>query len=236
MRVALITGGARGIGYHLAEGFARSGFKVVVMDILDGKYENDNIDFYKADLKNEDEIKNVFTKVIDKYGYINVLINNAAISHYEKYIEDVQLEDFNNVINTNLRGSFICCREFIKANKGQNYGRIINISSTRYNQNEANWELYGVSKGGIISLTNSLVVSLHNTPITVNAISPGWIQVDNYEDLRNIDHIQHPSGRVGKPKDILKACLYLCDEENDFINGANLVIDGGMTKKMIYEE
>lgn len=236
MRVALITGGAKGIGYHLAEGFASNGFKVVVMDILYGKYKNDNIDFYKADLKNEYEIKMVFTKVIDNYGYINVLINNAAISHYEKYIEDIQVEDFDNVINTNLRGSFICCREFIKANKGQDYGRIINIASTRYNQNEANWELYGVSKGGIVSLTNSLVVSLYNTPITVNAISPGWIQVDNYKELRDIDHSQHPSGRVGKPKDILKACLYLCDEDNDFINGANLVIDGGMTKKMIYEE
>ncbi|MCF0148601.1 MAG: SDR family oxidoreductase [Clostridium sp.] len=236
MRVVLITGGAKGIGYHLAEGFAKNGFKVVVMDILKAKYENSNIDFYKADLKSENEIEEVFAKITDKYGYINVLINNAAISHYEKYIEDVQLEDFDNVINTNLRGCFICCREFIKANKGQNYGRIINISSTRYNQNEANWELYGMSKGGIISLTNSLVVSLHNTPITVNAISPGWIQVDNYEDLRDIDHNQHPSGRVGKPKDILKACLYLCDEDNDFINGANLVIDGGMTKNMIYEE
>ncbi|MBE6052592.1 MAG: SDR family oxidoreductase [Clostridium sartagoforme] len=236
MRIALITGGARGIGYHLAEGFARSGFKVVAIDILDCKYENENIDFYKVDLKNEDEIKKMFAMVIDKYGHINVLINNAAISHYEKYIEDVKLEDFDNVINTNLRGSFISCREFIKANKGENYGRIINIASTRYNQNEANWELYGASKGGMISLTNSLVVSLHNTPITVNAISPGWIQVDNYENLRSIDHSQHPSGRVGKPKDILKACLYLCDEDNDFINGANLVIDGGMTKKMIYED
>ena len=236
MRVVLITGGAKGIGYHLAEGFAKNGFKVVVMDILKAKYENSNIDFYKADLKSENEIEEVFAKITDKYGYINVLINNAAISHYEKYIEDVQLEDFDNVINTNLRGCFICCREFIKANKGQHYGRIINITSTRYNQNEANWELYGMSKGGIISLTNSLVVSLHNTPITVNAISPGWIQVDNYEDLRDIDHNQHPSGRVGKPKDILKACLYLCDEDNDFINGANLVIDGGMTKNMIYEE
>ena len=103
-------------------------------------------------------------------------------------------------------------------------------------QNEAGWEAYGASKGGIVSLTNSLCVSLINTGITVNAISPGWIETGDYESLTERDHKQHPSGRVGKPQDILNACLFLCREENDFINGANLIIDGGMTKKMIYEE
>ncbi|MDB1948236.1 SDR family oxidoreductase [Clostridium tertium] len=236
MKVALITGAAKGIGYHLAKGFADKGYKVIAIDILDAKYNNENIDFYKADLKSESEIKEVFSKVIERYGAIHILINNGAISSYSKSIFDINVEEFDNVLNTNLRGSFICCKEFVKANKGESFGRIINISSTRYNQNEADWEAYGASKGGIVSLTNSLVISLSKTPITVNAISPGWIQVDKYEELREIDHKQHPSGRVGKPSDILKTCLFLCEEDNDFINGANIIIDGGMTKKMIYEE
>ncbi|HSQ89136.1 SDR family NAD(P)-dependent oxidoreductase, partial [Romboutsia sp.] len=191
------------------------------------------IEFYKADLRNEDEIKSVFEKVVNKYGTVHILINNGAISKFNKSIFDIDLSEFDDVIAVNLRGSFICSKEFIKANKGQNYGRIVNISSTRFNQNEAGWEAYGAAKGGIISLTNTMAISLSDTPITVNAISPGWIKVDDYK-LSEIDNKQHPSGRVGKPKDIVNACLFLTNEENDFVNGANIIVDGGMTKKMIY--
>ena len=114
------------------------------------------------------------------------------------------------------------------------YGRIINIASTRFHQNEQDWEAYGMTKGGIVSLTNSLCVSLSNTNITVNAITPGWIEVNDYAGLRMQDHHQHPCGRVGKPKDILNVCLFLCEEENDFIDGANIFVDGGMSKRMFY--
>lgn len=114
------------------------------------------------------------------------------------------------------------------------YGRIINIASTRWHQNQAGWEAYGASKGGLISLTNTLCVSLSETSITVNAISPGWIQCSEYETLFEEDHRQHPSGRVGVPEDIARMVMFLSAPENDFINGANIVIDGGMTKKMIY--
>jgi hypothetical protein len=142
---------------------------------------------------------------------------------------------FRDVLDVNLVASFICSKEFIKLNEGQNYGRIINIASTRFNQNEEGWEAYGASKGGLVSLTNTMAVSLSNTPITVNAISPGWIETENYDKLTKNNHIQHPSGRVGEPKDIVNAALFLADEENDFINAHNLIVDGGMTKKMIYE-
>ena len=234
--ICIITGGAGGIGYHLSEGFCQKGYKVVVLDIKKHNELSLDIDFIQVDLRSETEIKNSFSKIAEKYGNAHILINNAAISTFHKNIEDISIDEFDDVINVNLRGSFICCKEFIKINKGEIYGRIINITSTRWNQNESNWEAYGASKGGLVSLTNTLAVSLAKTPITVNAISPGWIQVENYNTLTATDHSQHPSGRVGTPRDILNACLFLSDIENDFINAANIIIDGGMSKKMIYND
>lgn len=237
MKKVIITGGARGIGKALVEGFSKKGYEVFALDILEIKeneIKNKNIHFFKVDLKNEKEIKNIFQMIKEKFGEVHILINNGAISKFNKSINEIEINEFDEVINTNLRGSFICCKEFIKINEDADFGRIINIASTRYHQNESGWEAYGSSKGGLVSLTNTLCVSLSGTKITVNAISPGWIEVEDYENLREKDHKQHPSGRVGKPKDIVNLCLFLSDEENDFINGANILVDGGMTKKMIY--
>lgn len=232
----LITGGASGIGKYLAIGFAKEGYEVFVLDLLKGEFSERNIHCFQVDLRDEKQIHNCFQTILENYGVIHVLINNGAISKFRKSIHDITVDEFDQVIHTNLRGAFVCCKEFAAQNKNAAYGRIINIASTRFHQNEADWEAYGASKGGIVSLTNSLCVSLGNTRITVNAISPGWIQVENYDALTEIDHRQHPSGRVGKPQDIVNACLFLSHPSNDFINGANLLVDGGMTKKMIYEE
>lgn len=114
-------------------------------------------------------------------------------------------------------------------------GAIINIASTRAQMSEPHTEAYSATKGGISSLTHSLAITLGEYGIRVNSISPGWIETGDYSALREIDHSQHPSGRVGKPEDIARACCFLADLENDFITGENLVIDGGMTRKMIYE-
>lgn len=232
-KIVFVTGAANGLGNAIAKAYAKLNAFVIAIDIVDTNFDENNIDFYKADLKSEDQIKNVFKDVVKKYGSVHVLINNGAISKFNKSIFDIELSEFDEVISVNLRGSFICSKEFIKANKGEDYGRIINIASTRFNQNEAGWEAYGASKGGLVSLTNTMAISLSETPITVNAISPGWIKVDDYE-LSEIDKKQHPSGRVGVPKDIVNACLFLTNEDNDFINGSNIIIDGGMTKKMMY--
>ena len=233
-KVCVITGGTGGIGYHLSLGFDNAGYKVVALDIKMHKPLPEDIYFIQTDLRSETEIIRAFEQIKAHYGSVHVLINNAAISTFSKHILDMTVEEFDDVINVNLRGSFICAKAFINSNCEQSYGRIINIASTRWNQNEADWEAYGASKGGIVSFTNTLAVSLSDTPITVNAVSPGWIQVDGYDELTGEDHEQHPSGRVGKPQDIVNACLFLADEQNDFINGHNLVVDGGMTKRMIY--
>ncbi|MGL5149293.1 MAG: SDR family NAD(P)-dependent oxidoreductase [Clostridium sp.] len=234
-KVIVVTGASQGIGLSIVENYAKLKGTVIAIDVKEHEFKDDNVTFYKGDLKNYEDIKSIFSDVVKNHKKIDILINNGAISNFNKSLFDIEIEEFDEVIQVNLRGAFICAKEFIKANMGQGYGRIINISSTRFNQNEAGWEAYGASKGGIISLTNTMAVSLSNTKITVNAISPGWIKTGDYE-VREIDKTQHPSGRIGTPKDIVNACLFLTNEENDFVNGANIIVDGGMTKKMIYEE
>ena len=234
-KVVVITGASGGIGVHIAKEYAKLNANVIAIDIIPKEFEEENIEFLKIDLENANDIIKAFDYIVNKYNKVNVLINNGAISKFNKSIHDIQIEEFDKVIDINLRATFICSKEFIKGNSNETYGRIINIASTRYNQNESGWEAYGASKGGMVSLTNTMTISLSDTPITVNTISPGWIQCENYDTLTEIDHKQHPSKRVGKPMDIVKACMFLSDEENDFVNGINLIVDGGITKKMIYE-
>lgn len=234
MNIAIVTGGAQGIGREIANTYANSGHKVIVLDIQQTVFEHTNIEFMQVDLSDSHQITEAFQQISDKYGSAHILINNAGITKFSCEISDITVEQFDKVIDVNLRATYLCCQQFIKLNKGQSYGRVVNISSTRYHQNEANWEAYGASKGAMISLTNTLCVSLSNTPITVNAISPGWIQTTDYDKLTAADHTQHPSGRVGKCSDIARACMYLTAIDNDFVNGANIIVDGGMTKRMIY--
>lgn len=233
-KVAVVTGASGGIGKVIARMFADNGFIVVAVDINSIDFGNGDIHFQKADLCSYEDICRVFDYAKENFGGVHVLVNNGAISNFSKSVFDITPEEFHKVIDTNLYGSFMCCKQFIEANKGMDYGRIINIASTRWHQNEAGWEAYGASKGGLVSLTNTLCVSLSEMPVTVNAISPGWIQCSDYETLSEEDHRQHPSGRVGVPEDIARMVMFLAAPENDFINGANIVIDGGMTKKMIY--
>ena len=232
MRIAIITGAAQGLGLDMACRFAKEGYKVVALDIKECTAPT--TDYIETDLANPTSIIRSFSLIKQRYGKAHVLVNNGAISAFVKHICAVSLEDYDSVLDTNLRGAFVCAREFIALNKGEDYGRIINIASTRWHQNMANWELYGMSKGGIVSLTNSLCVSLRGTSITVNAISPGHIHTGDDQDLSPTDHHLHPSNRVGTPRDISNVALFLANEENDFVNGANILVDGGMTKRMIY--
>ncbi|OOB78654.1 MAG: short-chain dehydrogenase [Epulopiscium sp. Nuni2H_MBin003] len=232
MRNCVITGGSNGIGLDMTKRFINRGYKVIVLDIKDCPLED--VEYIQTDLSNPDSIDKAFIQIKEKYKKLHVLINNGAVSSFTKSIDQVILEDYNFILDTNLRGAYLCAKAFIDLNKGENYGRIINISSTRFHQNEADCELYGMSKGGIVSMTNSLCVSLIKTPITVNAISPGYICTTDYSKLDQLDHDIHPSNRVGKPQDISNVALFLAEAENDFINGANIIVDGGMTKKMIY--
>ncbi|MEH7515447.1 SDR family oxidoreductase [Gottfriedia acidiceleris] len=238
----IITGGANGIGEGIAIAFGKLGAIVFIADVNEEKgnrvvkqiEENGGrAVFYKTDVSKEEDILNLIRSVIDNIGRLDILINNAGISAFKPFLS-LSTEEWDQVINTNLRSVFISSREAAKVMN--NNGRIINMASTRAIMSEPNSEAYAASKGGIVSITHSLAASLQPNGITVNSISPGWIHVDQNEELKETDHRQHWSNRVGKPEDIAKACIYLADPENNFINGQNIIIDGGMTRKMIYEE
>ncbi len=184
-----------------------------------------------------DELAACVDRLLKSWGDIDVIVNNAGISNFEPLLT-ASVEDFDRVIATNLRPAFITARLLARHRHEQQekniFGRIINICSTRYLMSEVGTEAYSASKGGIYSLTHALAISLADLHITVNCISPGWIENGDYNALREEEHRQLPSLWVGLPGDIARMCIFLCQEENDFINGENIVIDGGMTKKMMY--
>lgn len=243
----VITGAAGGIGSSLAEAYASKGHHIVIADrdaeggslvreqlIAQGIQPTDVL-FIHTDLRNPEQIERMFAQTIERFGAVDVLINNAGFGHTTSPYE-LSIEHWDDVIDTNLRGTFLCSRTAATAMRGQaSGGRIVNIASTRASMSEANTEAYAASKGGIVSLTHAMAVSLGPDGVRVNCISPGWIETGSYEALRPIDHAQHPAGRVGRPEDIVRACFYLTDPANDFVTGMNLTVDGGMTIKMIYE-
>lgn len=236
---ALITGGANGIGAGIASLMAENNYQVIITDVDEANGQalaqnHENITFIKADVQSEDEILKVFSFIKERYLTLDVLINNLGISEFKPLV-DLTVNEWDKVLNTNLRSAFICSREFARLHKKDSYGRIINIASTRHLMSEPNSEAYAASKGGLVSLTHALAASLQDSQTTVNCISPGWIHTPAHGELSAQDNEQHFSKRVGTPEDIARFCLHLCQPENNFITGQNFYIDGGMTKKMNYD-
>lgn len=241
---AIITGAAKGIGRTIALEYARVGADVAIVDMDEKELETTseliknaggNPLAVKVDLRDPEQIERAVEKIGNTFGRVDILINNAGLSFWKSPYE-ITVDEWDTVIHSNLRGTFLFSRESAKRMRDSGGGAIVNISSTRAVMSEPDSEAYAASKGGILSLTHAMAVSFGGDKIRVNAISPGWIETGDYSALKESDHLQHPSGRVGKPEDIARACLFLTENENDFITGANIVIDGGMTRKMIYEE
>ncbi len=241
-KVVVVTGAGNGIGKTVAIEYAKKGAKVAIAEIHQeaGQQTADQINqnggeaiFIQTDVRLPKDIEDLFWKVSREFGGVDIVINNAGVSRWKSPLE-LTVEEWDDIINTNLRSVFLCTREAAKyMEKG---GSVVNLASTRALMSEPNSEGYAATKGGIVALTHAMAVSLGEKRIRVNAISPGWIETRNYEQLSHADHAQHPAQRVGKPEDIARACFYLTNPENDFVTGQNLVIDGGMTVKMIYEE
>lgn len=243
-KTVIVTGAAQGIGKGVASAYAKAGAYVFLADLNDEAGEaaaeeirqgGGNAEFISCDVKSEAGIRNLVSTAWDKTGRLDVLINNAGLGIWKSPLL-FELEEWDHVMNTNVRGSFLCARESAPYMKRSGGGSIVNLASTRALMSEPGSEAYAASKGAIVALTHALAVSLGEDGITVNCISPGWIENGDYSALRPEDHSQHPAGRVGKADDIARACLYLTHPDNNFVTGTNLVVDGGMTRKMIYVE
>lgn len=240
MRTVLVTGGASGIGKAIALHLLNQGHRVVVADVNDQALEKMHMEFnqdrlllQQTDVRDDADIESLFEFCDTLQFHFDAIINNAGMGNF-KALSELTVKEIDDGIALLLRAPLIISQNWIKRReKKPGYGRIVNISSTRALMSEANNEVYSMCKGGLISLTQALAVSLQPYHIQVNAISPGWIDTKNSEHSKE-DHLQHPSNRVGVVEDIVLAIDYLLEEKNEFINGQNLVIDGGMTKKMIY--
>ena len=230
-KTVIITGASQGIGKSIATHFAAENARVIGLDVQ--PVELEGVEYRKCDVGNFEDVMAVFKKINEDYGAIHALINNAGISKF-KSIWEVDEQEWDHVLDTNLKSVFICSREAARY-MTEDVRSIINMTSTRAFMSEPNTETYSASKGGIFALTHSLAATFSEKGIRVNSIAPGWIHTGDKAELRDVDHQQHWSGRVGEPADVARACLFLSNPQNSFITGECLNIDGGMTRKMIYE-
>jgi NAD(P)-dependent dehydrogenase (short-subunit alcohol dehydrogenase family) len=238
--VALVTGGANGIGRAIARDLLVKGWRLGIVDRPQSRLgrvfskPGRNIVLVEGDVGLEPTAGVAVGAVIERFGRLDALVSNAGIM-IRKPLRRLSLAEWYRVIDTNLTAAFLFARAAEKPLRKAG-GAIVTIASTRALMSEPNTESYAASKGGIVALTHALAISL-GPDIRVNCVSPGWIETKDYGALRRKDHAQHPVGRVGKPQDIAEIVAWLLDgERSGFVTGANFVVDGGMTRKMIYEE
>ncbi len=220
-KVAVITGGANGIGKCIAEEFRKQGACICVIDKAEG-------DHFVGDISDRETLEQFAESVIAQHGHIDYLINNAL--PFMKGIRDCSYDEFQYAMAVGVTAPFYLAKLF--APYFREGGSIINISSSRDRMSQPQTESYTAAKGGIAALTHALAVSLSGK-VRVNSISPGWINTTE-TDYTGADAVQQPCGRVGTPADIANMVLFLCSERAGFITGENICIDGGMTKLMIY--
>ena len=220
-RVAVVTGGANGIGKAIADEFRRQGANVCIIDLAENEY-------FTGDVGKKEDLEAFSKKVIDEYGHVDFLINNAL--PVMRGIDECTYDEFNYALSVGVTGPFYLAKLFSKHfAKGAS---IINISSARDRMSQPQTESYTAAKGGISALTHALAVSFSGR-VRVNSISPGWIDT-NYTEYTGADAVQQPAGRVGNPMDIANMVMFLCSDKAGFITGENICIDGGMTRQMIY--
>lgn len=235
----IVTGGAQGIGRAIAARFKLEGAKVTIADInpirLEQTMQELGVRGVLTDVASETDVGRLIESTLSHHGQIDVLVNNAGLSDFVP-LEQQTLQSFQRVLSVNLTGAWLCARAaapHLRASKGT----IINIASTRAIMSEPGSEAYAASKGGLLALTHALAASLQ-PDVRVNCISPGWIETRASGTFSHSsqDNNQHFVGRVGTPEDIAAMVVFLSSSEAGFITGQNVVVDGGMTKKMIYLE
>jgi len=250
VQTAIVTGGAQGIGRGITKKLLELGYRVAVCDIdreagreISGLYAAaGDLTFVEMDVSLESSVRNGIDDIAKSHSMIVALVNNAGIATpFTTPIEQLDSTDWDRVIRTNLTGMFLTCKYTLPLLK-ENEGSVVNIASTRAVQSEPNSEAYAASKAGIVGFTHALAASA-GPRVRVNCISPGWIEVSQWQkeakrkdvNLSPQDHQQHLVGRVGEPNDIAGLVAYLISKDAGFITGQNYIVDGGMTRKMIYE-
>lgn len=225
MKRAIVTGGAGLIGTGIVEALLEAGWTVASFDLDKGSTRAQHV---HCDVGDEDSVSRAFREL--SWDELHLLVNNAGVaSPNNGPIHELSLADWRKVTDSHLTGAFLMTRASVPLMRQGS--SIVNMVSTRAFMSEPHTEAYAASKGGLVGLTHALAISL-GPDIRVNAVAPGWITDD--DDLRDSDHAQHPVGRVGRPDDITETVIYLADA--GFVTGQVMVIDGGMTRKMIYEE
>lgn len=220
-KVAVITGGAHGIGKAIAEAFSAEGATVYIIDIASG-------DWFVGDVSDKATLERFAASVIEKSGHVDYLINNALPRM--KGINECTYEDFQYALAVGVTAPFYLTK--LLSPHFAPGASVINIASSRDRMSQPQTESYTAAKGGISALTHALAISLAGKA-RVNSISPGWIDTTG-SNTTGADALQQPVGRVGKPEDIAQLALFLCSEKAGFITGENICVDGGMTHLMIY--
>ncbi|NWG25866.1 MAG: SDR family oxidoreductase [Pseudorhodoplanes sp.] len=237
--VALVTGAASGIGRAIALKLLFDGWSVAALDLPQGGHRrryarNRRALAIDADVADPAAVERAVRAVIRRFGRLDAVVSNAGIMK-RTTIAKLKPADWHRVLDVNLTATYLLARAAEKALR-RSKGAIVTIASTRALMSEPDTEAYAASKGGLVALSHALSISL-GPDVRVNCISPGWIETGSYRKLRARDHTQHPAGRVGKPEDIAEIVSFLVDgTRSGFVTGANFVIDGGMTRKMIYVE
>jgi len=238
-KVVLITGAAHGIGRATARQLLDEGWLVGAVDVSGPNLERvfgkqlRRVALIPGDIGDETTAKRAVAATIERFGQLDAVVSNAGIM-IRKPIRQLTLAEWRRVLDVNLTAAFLLAKAAERPLR-QMKGAFVSIASTRAAMSEPDTEAYSASKGGLVSLTHALAVSL--APVRVNCVSPGWIATRDYDKLRRKDHAEHPVGRVGKPEDVAEIVAYLLDgDRSGFVTGANFTVDGGMTRKMIYAE
>ncbi len=245
-KVALVTGAAKGIGKGCAQVLSKHGARIAVVDIdaVTGPQSAEEIEasggraaFLRADVSKAHDVQEMFTRLIELFGRLDVLINNAGY-HISKNVEDTSEQEWDYILNTNLKSVFLCSKYAIPHLR-ETRGAIINMSSMVGLVGQRNAGAYSATKGGIIAMTRGMALDFAKDGIRVNCICPGWVETPLVEDwfgqqtdpqaAKTYIYGRHPLGRIATPEEVGEAAVFLCSEQSSFVTGVALPLDGGVT-------